>query len=348
MLSDAVLRVNVDRPVCSGHGGSGMPNNISILQMNAPARWTGGAAAAVASDRVRAALAGPIQGTPDQSPPAIPSFEMYRGRTEGKVYRGQAALYSRSPLRPIVARTRQKMSRRFQTLHAYVRLAAETSRWGVLAVGWARQGNRREVERCQREWGRLMVEAAGVTVEVIGGDRLVPGRPYVLVANHSSNLDAPVLLGYLPIGCTYVAKKELTRIPLFGHAIVATGAICVDRGSSAVAHRTMDEAALRVQSGQSALVFAEGTRSRDGRLRPFKKGGVVLALKAGVDLVPVTVHGAWAALPRDRLRIRPGPVTLTIHPPIPTAGCNLEDRDDLNRRAWQSVASALPAERIGS
>jgi 1-acyl-sn-glycerol-3-phosphate acyltransferase len=130
----------------------------------------------------------------------------------------------------------------------------------------------------------------------------------------------------------FVAKKELFDIPLFGHALKAARHIRIDRRNLQAAFSAYEEAGKAVQDGISAIVFAEGTRSRNGRLQPFKKGPFVLAIAAQVEVVPVWLEGTYEALPPGGRYVRPGMVTIRFGTPVPTAGLTYEERDGLTDR----------------
>jgi 1-acyl-sn-glycerol-3-phosphate acyltransferase len=188
-----------------------------------------------------------------------------------------------------------------------------------------------------RRWGRGLLRALGVEPLVEGLERLEPGRPYVYVANHLSYADVWVLLAVLPGSVRFVAKKELLRIPIFGRALVAGGQIVIDRRNLKSAFGAYEEAAAAIRGGMSAIVFVEGTRSRDGMLLPFKKGPFVLAIAAGVPVVPVYLDGTRQVLPRGRLLARPHPVRARFGAPIPTTGLGYDDRDALMARARAAI-----------
>ncbi|MFZ4577715.1 MAG: lysophospholipid acyltransferase family protein [Myxococcota bacterium] len=220
-------------------------------------------------------------------------------------------------------------------------MGAMTASCGVRAVVAGVRGRVAEIERQQRRWAQALLSAAKVDVEVRGAEHIRPGRPCVIVSNHASSLDPLVLFLGMPMGFTYVAKRELLKVPIFGWIIRRTGAVFVDRGDNAAARASLKVAADRMRAGQHVLVFPEGTRSPDGRLQPFKKGGFVLAIDAGADLLPVSIVGASALCPRDHWFIRPGKVVLCIHPPISTQGRTYEDREALMAAVHGAIDAGL-------
>jgi 1-acyl-sn-glycerol-3-phosphate acyltransferase len=188
------------------------------------------------------------------------------------------------------------------------------------------------------------LRVGGVRVTVVGRERVDPDAVYVYTPNHQSLLDAPIVwtaLGTPRRRVGFLVKTELERVPIFGYGIKAIGMIPVERGNRETAVASARRATERLHSGRSFAVFAEGTRTRDGALRPFKKGAFHMAIAAGVPVVPVTIDGAYRAMPPGTLRLEPVPVRVTIHEPIPTAGLTERDVDALSARARSAVASAL-------
>jgi 1-acyl-sn-glycerol-3-phosphate acyltransferase len=206
--------------------------------------------------------------------------------------------------------------------------------WAVLA-SWA--GIRYEAgnvyDRIMRNWSRIILAATGVTVTVEGAERVERARSYVFVANHTSLVDIWALLVAVPNSFRFVAKRELQRVPVFGRAMESAGNIFIDRQNLVSSFGSYDAAAAQLARGRSAMVFAEGTRSLDGRLLPFKKGPFVLAIRAQVPIVPVRIRGAFERTPKGALNVRPGPVVVRIGEPIPTTGLTYADRDRLSDTA---------------
>jgi len=190
-------------------------------------------------------------------------------------------------------------------------------------------------------WARLMLKTSGVRVEVEGLDNIRPETPYVYMSNHLSHFDAVSLLSVLPLGVKFLAKKELGRIPFLGWAMYALGYIFVERGNKLESFKRIDKGARKVREGTSILVFAEGTRSRDGNLQPFKKGGFVMAIKAGVDIVPISITGSREVLPRGSLRVNPGIVKVVIGSPIPSSGYTLDMKITLMERVRDAISAGI-------
>ena len=212
-----------------------------------------------------------------------------------------------------------------------------------LACSLTDAGGRRQ-HRCARVWARMIARTVGARVRVHGAEHVRPGESYVFLSTHQSWMDIPVMLGYLPAQLRIAAKKEVFQIPFLGWHMRRAGHIPIDRASTANAVAALQRAADGLRGGVCAFIYPEGTRSRDGSLQPFKKGGFKLALQAGVPLVPVTIVGTRQLLPRDSFIFRPGPINLFIDPPIETAGLTGADLSDLMERVRASMASHFPAE----
>jgi 1-acyl-sn-glycerol-3-phosphate acyltransferase len=188
-----------------------------------------------------------------------------------------------------------------------------------------------------RLWSRAVLWVAGVRVNVEARGKLVPGQAYVFMANHLSTVDIWALFVALPVRVRMIAKKQLSRIPLFGWAMLAGRFIFIDRANAIAARRSIDEAKRRIRGGHSVLLFPEGTRSRDGKLGAFKKGGFHLAIDSGVPVVPLAILGTRECMPRDSLLLRAGPVHVVIGEPVPTTGLTDEDRHRLLEKVRTSI-----------
>lgn len=197
------------------------------------------------------------------------------------------------------------------------------------------------VLRLGRIWSRVILGVPGVKLQVVQRAPLDPRRPYIVMANHASMVDIWAMFVAVPVPFRFIAKKQLGAIPLFGWAMRAGRFIFIDRQNAASARRSIEEAARRIKSGQSVVIFPEGTRTRDGRLNPFKKGGFHLALDSGADIVPVAIHGSRAVMPRGSALIRSGTVRLEIGAPIATAGLAHGDREALVARVRAEIAQML-------
>lgn len=202
------------------------------------------------------------------------------------------------------------------------------------------------IDRTIRVWSRLFLAIAPATIEVVGRHHLEPGRQYVFVANHLSNFDVPVMfLASKPASIRFLAKKEVYKIPLVAQAMNSIGIIKTDRGAGGRAHAFINEGVTAAKArGHSLIIFAEGTRSDNGRLAPFRKGAFRIAISSDLPVVPVTIEGTWDIWRPGAKVFYPGHVTATIHEPIPTHDLALTDIARLTRQAQAAVAGPLGEE----
>lgn len=185
----------------------------------------------------------------------------------------------------------------------------------ILAVPFHRTG--KIFHTLARFHARGVLAMSGVALSVSGAERLDLARNYVFVSNHASYFDIPSVLAGIPQDVRIVYKKELERVPFFGWGLkLGKTYIAIDRRQSSDAMQTLAETARRIREGSSVLLFAEGTRSPDGRLQAFKRGPFNLAVRAGIPVVPVTIIGSHRVLPRGSWRVTPGEVRLVVDEPI--------------------------------
>ncbi|MDD2366391.1 MAG: lysophospholipid acyltransferase family protein [Desulfuromonadaceae bacterium] len=166
-----------------------------------------------------------------------------------------------------------------------------------------------------RAWAKLALALNMVKVSVSGAERL-PNGPVIFMSNHQSNFDILAILSAMPRQCYWIAKKELFEIPVFGSSMRRGGYIPLDRGDGRKALQSLAEAASTIHKGKSVIMFPEGTRTQDGNLLPFKRGGFVLARKADVPVVPVTINGSGKINPAGLIRLYSGKIEIILHPPI--------------------------------
>ena len=192
-----------------------------------------------------------------------------------------------------------------------------------------------------RLYSKSLLRAAGVRHRVIGLEN-IPGGTCVFVCNHQSHFDAPLLFLSLPKHARFVAKAELFKIPIFGHALKATGMIRVERNASEKDRQTLNESVSAVRERVSVIFFPEGTRSEDGTLKPFKKGAALLAIQAGVPVVPIAVAGTKEILPKGAKWLHGGQrAVLMVGEAIPTTGLKLEDREALTEKMQLEIGKLL-------
>ncbi len=171
-----------------------------------------------------------------------------------------------------------------------------------------------------RSWANLVLKIFGVQVHLTGTENLEEGRTYVYVSNHASMFDIPAVIASIPDEIRIVFKKELSYVPVWGWALAVGHYVSIDRFSAKDAVKSLDAAAEKIRNGASVLLFAEGTRTRTGKLQPFKRGAFTLASKAGIPIVPMTINNSFNILPKGSLRIRRADISLIVDRPIPTVG----------------------------
>lgn len=194
------------------------------------------------------------------------------------------------------------------------------------------------IERITDTWSRAWLGAAGVDLSVVGGENVDPGRSYVVVANHESNLDIMACLVALPLPIRFLAKKELFRIPLLAAAMRGIGIVEVNRQARIAVHEQINvQARDLVAKGRSLIVYPEGTRSRTGELGPFKKGAFTIAVSTGIPILPVAIRGTHAAWRPHTLDVKGGEVVVTIMPAIETAHLGMEATGELRDRVREQI-----------
>ena len=199
---------------------------------------------------------------------------------------------------------------------------------------------------CARAWSWLILATTGVEVTVEGLDRIVRGQTYVFVANHQSIYDIPVVFWSIPFQLRIIAKESLGRFPMLGPHLKRTGHLLVDRRHPDKS-RIFGWAARLTANGLSLIIFPEGTRSRTGRLGKFKGGSIMLAMRAGLPLVPISVVGSRHVMKKGELTTKPGHVRLIVHDPIvppPAAEPTTADVRALADRVREVIRPPVEAE----
>ena len=182
---------------------------------------------------------------------------------------------------------------------------------------------------------------AGIRVRTEGLEN-IPAQPCVFIANHASNVDPLVFIPAIPRRVGILVKRELFRIPIFSAAMMRARFTPVDRGDRESSGKSISAAAQILKEGLSYAIFAEGTRSPDGRLRPFKKGGFTMAIEAGAPIVPVSIAGTQRLLQKGGWIIAPGEANVTFGPAVDASKYTPENRAELIQRIESLVASGLP------
>lgn len=231
-----------------------------------------------------------------------------------------------------------------RTVFAAIVTAIATTVGGVGAVVAALMGvadNRGGIfDNTPRVWSRVTLWASGVKVIVRNPERMAGEEPRIYMSNHLSWFDIPVLAGVLP-RYKFVAKAELFKVPVFGPAIRAIGMVPLDRQNRKAAFAAYDVAVGKIREGNSVVVFPEGSRGMDYPIRPFKKGPFVLAIAAGVPIVPVLTHGTHEVFAKGTLLVRSGKVDVHLLEPVPTAGLDYDAREQLAETVRARMVEAL-------
>ncbi|MBU0663680.1 MAG: 1-acyl-sn-glycerol-3-phosphate acyltransferase [Proteobacteria bacterium] len=198
-----------------------------------------------------------------------------------------------------------------------------------------------KLQRYPRQWARWFCRLAGVRVIIEGADKLQSQAGYIYCANHLSQFDIFSFQGYFPLSFRWLAKEELFKVPFLGRAMTNSGAISINRSHGREALKSLQQAAERIKTGTSILIFPEGTRSIDGTLQPFKGGAMLLAVKAGVPIVPVAFIGSYSVLPKGAFLTRPGTITIRIGDPVVVTGYSNKNKQDLAIVIHDKIAELL-------
>jgi 1-acyl-sn-glycerol-3-phosphate acyltransferase len=228
------------------------------------------------------------------------------------------------------------------TLLIYGWILAATFVLGCTAIAvsfFSKTGN--SVHRVARLWGRSILWVSGVKVRIIGLENIDPNRSAIYMSNHQSNFDIPVFFSALPVQFRWLAKAELFKIPIFGQGMRGAGYISIDRSDRKSAMRSLARAAQSIRNGTSVLVFPEGTRSSDGALLPFKSGGFILAIDAGVPVVPMAVQGTFEVMPKYAKMIRSNEVRIILRPPIDSTAYTRNTRTEMMAHVRSSILTAM-------
>ncbi len=186
------------------------------------------------------------------------------------------------------------------------------------------------------------VRIAGVKVRTLGLEKIDPARTYIFMSNHMSNLDPPLTLPLIPRRTSVMVKKGLFKVPILGRIMLIGSLVPVDRGNREAGITAVRDALRAIGQGLNMTIYVEGQRSFDGKLLPFKKGPFYLAQECSVPIVPITISGTEAVMPKARFAIRPGTVTVQFHDPIEPA--DFGERDSLMAKVRAAINSGLPAE----
>jgi len=229
----------------------------------------------------------------------------------------------------------------FRTAVALLFVMISTPLGALVGFPWTWTTGSADVLYAIAMWiARNGLRLAGVRIQVEGRERINPAETYIFMCNHVSNLDPPILMPMIPRRSSVLVKKELFQVPILGRAMRLGELVAVDRRNREAAVNSMREAEEVMARGLNMTVFPEGTRSRDGRLLPFKKGPFYLAMDSGIPVVPITILGSESLMPKGSALIHSGTVRLVFHAPILPK--QFQDHDELISAVRGEIAFALP------
>lgn len=194
---------------------------------------------------------------------------------------------------------------------------------------------------CMRRWARGLLKISSVKFHVEGFEKLIPDQNYLFISNHQSQVDIIALCASLPIKFRWMAKKELFKIPFLGWHMRRMRYVPIERESVSSSMTGLVLASKALKEGDSLVIFPEGSRSKDGKLKPFKNGAFYLAIDAGVPLVPVTINGTADIMKKGSLEINPGEVRIVASDIIKVDNFTQSDRDKLKELVRGNIASKL-------
>jgi 1-acyl-sn-glycerol-3-phosphate acyltransferase len=195
--------------------------------------------------------------------------------------------------------------------------------------------------RLTRIWGRTVLGVSGVKLDIQGLENINPYEAQVIISNHQGSFDIWAFMGYFPGQFRWVLKKELFRIPFMGLAMRKAGYIGVDRAHPQQAMKDMAQALNCLKQGKSVLIFPEGTRSRDGKVAEFKRGGFMLAYKAGVPILPVSISGSFDIMHKGSWLIYPRRIKMVIHPPVAVKDLDKKAKRELPDKMRQMIIKRM-------
>ncbi len=190
---------------------------------------------------------------------------------------------------------------------------------------------------CGRIWAKAALLANQVRVRLEGLENVEGTGPYIFMSNHQGSYDIFALLGYLPFQFKWLAKKELFSIPILGWAMSAAGYISIDRKGTRATVEAMRAAARKIRDGMSVVIFPEGSRTPDGSIQPFRKGGFTLAIRSQVPIVPIAISGSREIMAKDRLTANAGEIRVRIGPPIETHDYSVKSRESLMENVREAI-----------
>ena len=200
------------------------------------------------------------------------------------------------------------------------------------------------IEKIIRVWSRVWLAASGTKLEVEGAENIDPKRSYVVVANHLSTFDIMACLLAVPLPIRFLAKKELFRVPVLAQGMRMVGIIEVDRQARGAVHSEVNRQSRElIEKGRSLIIYAEGTRPRNGVMKTFKKGAFTMAIGSGLPVLPLSIHGSYEAWPPGTPLVRGGLVRVVLDKPVETEGMTSSDTGDLRDQVREVIAGRVEA-----
>src|SRR5207237_10098521 len=208
----------------------------------------------------------------------------------------------------------------------------------------SRASGGRRTDGLTRAWARRILKGAGIEPRTERTETIDRQQRYIIVANHSSYFDIPCIFAAIPQPIRFMAKVSLFKIPIFGWAIGRAGFIPIDRKNRRTAVKSFELAVQRIRKGNTVVVFPEEGRSRERAMRPFQRGGFLLALRSGLPILPVAIQGTYDVFKAGATRVTPGPVTIHVGTPIPTEGLTVREKDRLLNESREQISRMLYGE----
>ncbi|HJQ90961.1 MAG TPA: lysophospholipid acyltransferase family protein [Acidimicrobiia bacterium] len=200
------------------------------------------------------------------------------------------------------------------------------------------------IEKIIRGWSRVWLAVSGTKLEIEGAENIDPNRSYVVVANHLSALDIMACLLAVPLPIRFLAKKELFRVPVLAQGMRMVGIIEVDRQARGAVHSEVNRQSRElIEKGRSLIIYAEGTRPRNGVMKPFKKGAFTMAISSGLPVLPLSIHGSYEAWPPGTPLVRGGVITVVLDKPVETEGMTASDTGYLRDQVREVIAGRVEA-----
>jgi len=203
------------------------------------------------------------------------------------------------------------------------------------------RSNARAIDSVIRLWASLIIKAAGIRLRTENTEIVDRKQRYILIANHYSYFDIPCIFVAIPQPIRFMAKISLFKIPIFGWAIGRAGFIPIDRKNRKTAVKSFEKAVDRIRKGNTVVVFPEEGRSRERAMRPFQRGGFLLALRSGLPILPVAIDGTFDIYSARARWVKPGPVTIKVGTPISTEGLTVRDKDRLLEESRAQISRML-------